>query len=432
MKFWRYDEPDFGKNLESVYRRSGFSPEIAAAAERIMEDVQKRGDAAVIEYAAKFDKVSLVPAKFRVTPAEIEDAADKLSAEDREAIEYVFRNIYEFARKRIPQDWTYSPREGVLLGEKFTPVDRVGVYIPGGTAPLVSTVLHTAGIAKAAGVREIAAVTPSRADGEVHPATLYAMKVAGVTEIYRLGGVYAVAALAYGTATVPKVEKIVGPGNAYVTAAKRIAYGETAIDMVAGPSEIMVVADKTADVRHIAADMLSQAEHGSGFEQSVLVTDCPELPVQVEAEIKRQLATLSRAEMVKKVLENGTFMIVAENIAQAAEIAGNYAPEHLELMVAEPHNLMGKIKAAGAFFLGSWTPESLGDFCAGPSHVLPTAGSAKFFSGLRVEEFFRRSSIVEYSREALARDNKYIEAFGRMESLDAHGRAGTYRLDDLL
>ncbi len=428
MKVINFRDADFAAELKKLYNRNGFPEATAEAAARIFTDVKKRGNAAVIEYAAKFDKVSLTPGTFRVTEAEIEEAEEDVSEENKEAIRFAFANIVDFARRRIPQDWQYSPREGVTLGEKFVPIDRVGVYIPGGTAPLVSTVLHTAGIAKASEVKEIVAVTPPRQNGEIHPETLFAMKTAGVTEIYRLGGVYGVAALACGTSTIKKVEKIVGPGNAYVTAAKRLAYGDCAIDMVAGPSEIMVIADASTDIAAVAADLLSQAEHGSGLEQSVLVTTDPEMPEKVQKEIERQLETLSRRAMVEKVLKNGTFMIVCENLEAAAEIAGNYAPEHLEIMTENPAAVAAGVKAAGAIFLGQWTPESMGDFCAGPSHVLPTAGSAKFFSGLRTEEFFRRSSIVEYSSEALKRENKYIEAFGRMEGLDAHGRAGTMRL----
>lgn len=429
MKIIDFRDADFASELQKLYDRNGFPEAAAEAAAKIFADVKKRGDAAIIEYAARFDHVSLTPAKFRVSDAEIAEAEAAVSEENKEAIRFAYENIVDFARRRLPQDWSYSPREGVTLGEKFTPLDRVGVYVPGGTAPLVSTVLHTAGIARAAGVGRIAAVTPPRKNGEIHPETLFAMKTAGVDEIYRLGGVYGVAALAFGTATVKKVEKIVGPGNAYVTAAKRLAYGECAIDMVAGPSEIVVIADRTAPVEAVAADLLSQAEHGSGMEQSVLLTDDPSLPERVASEIERQKAKLSRREMIDKVLARGTCLILCRDMDEAAAIAGDYAPEHLEIMTAAPSAVAAKVRAAGAMFLGAWTPESAGDFCAGPSHVLPTAGSAKFFSGLRTEEFFRRSSIVEYTPEALARENKYIEAFGRMEGLDAHGRAGSARLE---
>ena len=301
-----------------------------------------------------------------------------------------------------------------MLGEQFSPMERVGVYIPGGTAPLVSTVIHTAGIASAAGVKEIVAVTPPG----THPAVLYAMRLAGVTEIYRLGGVYGIAAL---------VEKIVGPGNAYVTAAKKLVFGKVAIDMVAGPSEIMVIADRTAPPEFIAADFLSQAEHGSGLEQSVLVTDSDEVIDAVEKEILKQKQALPRIATVDKVLDKGAFLIRVKDMDEAARIANSYAPEHLEIMTEMPEKVARNITAAGAIFLGPWTPEPAGDFCAGPSHVLPTAGSAKFFRGLGVDSFYRRSSIVRYSEEAIRREAWIIEEFAAMEGLAAHGKSGTIR-----
>jgi histidinol dehydrogenase len=316
-------------------------------------------------------------------------------------------------------------RSGVKVGEKFSPMERVGVYIPGGTAPLVSTVLHTAGIASAAGVKEIVAITPP---GNTHPAVLYAMLRAGVTEIWRLGGVYGVAALALGTQTIRKVEKICGPGNAYVTAAKKLLYGEVGIDLVAGPSEILIIADKSADPEFVAADLLSQAEHGSGLEQAVLVSTDRALINKVEAAVLRQRDTLSRQETIDRVLENGVFLIEAPSEEIAAQIANNYAPEHLEIQTENPERVAKMITAAGAVFLGQWTPESCGDFCAGPSHVLPTAGSAKKFNGLETSSFFRRTSLVKYSQAALKRDAEIIARFGAMEMLDAHGRAGTIRV----
>ena len=316
-----------------------------------------------------------------------------------------------------------------MLGERFVPMERVGCYIPGGTAPLVSTVIHTVAIARAAGVREIVAATPPMKNGNVNPATLYALKRAGATEVWKMGGAYAIAAMAYGTQTVKKVEKIVGPGNAYVAAAKKIVYGSVAIDMVAGPSEIMILADRTTNPAFAAADMLSQAEHGSGLEQSVIVADSKEFLDKVEVELHRQSATLPRLATVEKVLSRGTYLIEAENMRSAAEIAGNYAPEHLEVMCEHPRELLPHIKAAGAIFLGPWTPEPAGDFTAGPSHVLPTAGTAKFFHGLSTMDFMRRSSLLEYTREALMKEVSAIECFASLEGLDAHGRSASIRRD---
>ncbi len=425
MKKLFYKDADFQKELEALYNRAPFPPEAEKAAADIISAVRKNGDAALIEFAAKFDKIELTSENMIVSKEEIDAACRKLSAGDKKAIRTAFEQIKVFAKTTLPVSWKASPRPGVIFGEKFTPMDRVGVYVPGGTAPLVSTVLHTAGIAAAAGVKEIVGCTPP---GGMHPATLYAMKLVGVKTIYRLGGAYAVAAMGIGTETVKKVEKIVGPGNAYVTAAKKLLYGEVAIDLVAGPSEILVVADKTANPAFVAADLLSQAEHGSGLEQAVMVTDSPEMIEKVEAEVLRQKVTLPREQIVDKVLNNGVFLICVANMDDACALAGNYAPEHLEIQAATPEKWANKISSAGAIFLGPWTPESAGDFCAGPSHVLPTASSAHSFNGLETSSFIRRTSIVKYSEKALRREAEIIERFGNMEMLAAHGRAATIRV----
>ncbi len=427
MKKISFSSPEFEKELSVLYDRPGYPPEIEAGVAEIIANVRARGDEALVEYAEKFDRVKLSPAEFKVTKEEIAEAAKKLDADAKKAIRQALKAVQGFARKRRPKNWSYSPRRGVTLGEKFEPLQRVGVYIPGGTAPLVSTVIHTAGIASAARVKEIVAVTPPGADGKVHPAVLFAMNLAGVTEIYRLGGVYGIAAMAYGTKTISPVEKIVGPGNAYVTAAKKLVYGQVAIDMVAGPSEIMVIADETARPDFIAADLLSQAEHGSGLEQAVMVTTDKTMSDKVEAELERQKKALKRIDTVERVLNRGVFLIHVPTIEKAAEIASKYAPEHLEIMTAAPELAAKQVKAAGAIFLGQWTPEPIGDFCAGPSHVLPTAGSARFFHGLEVGGFYRRSSLVKYTEEAVSREACIVEKFAEMEGLDAHGRAGTIR-----
>lgn len=424
MKKLFFNAPDFSAELEQLYRRAPFPKAAEEAAREIIEAVRQEGDAALVRFAAQFDHAQLTPTSFRVTDQELQEAAKKLPSPNKKAIRLALKQIQQFARSTRPRNWHASPRPGVILGEKFTPLDRVGVYIPGGTAPLVSSVIHTAGIAAAAGVKEIIACTPP---GGLHPATLYAMREAGVKEIYRLGGVYAIAAMALGTATIPKVEKIAGPGNAYVTAAKKLLYGEVAIDLVAGPSEILIVADDSADPGFIAADMLSQAEHGSGHEQAVLVTPSRELIDAVEAEIILQKINRKRGEAIDRVLANGTFLIHVSDLDAAAELAGRYAPEHLEIQTAHPEKLAGRISAAGAMFLGSWTPEPVGDFCAGPSHVLPTASSARSFNGLETSSFMRRSSLVKYSKSALRREIGVIERFGAMEQLDAHARSGSIR-----
>ncbi len=427
MNQLHYRDADFETQLAALYRRPSYPASIEESVRKIVDTVRAEGDAALSRYALEFDHVRLTPAEFKVSAEELRAAAKALDADAKQAIRTALEHVQDFARQRIPKAWHYRPRPGVTLGERFEPLSRVGVYIPGGTAPLVSTVIHTAGIAHAAGVPEIVAVTPPGKDGRIHPAVLYAMKSAGVTEIYRLGGVYGIAAMAYGTATVPKVEKIAGPGNAYVTAAKKLVYGAVAIDMVAGPSEIMVIADATADPEKIAADMLSQAEHGSGLEQAVMVTDDAALAVQVEAAIERRKLSLPRLSTIDRVLTHGTWLITVENLARAAEIAGLYAPEHLELCCADARKLAKSIKAAGALFIGHWTPEPIGDFCAGPSHVLPTAGSARFFTGLTVEGFFRRMSTVEYTEAAIQREIAVAEKFAELEGLAAHGRSAASR-----
>lgn len=427
MQRLNYSDPDFGIRLDALCNRPGYPPEIEAKVAKIIDAVREDGDEALVRFAREFDHAELTPSGFRVSESELAAAAKQLSAADRRAIDTALWQVIDFSRRRLPQAWSCSPRPGVKLGEKFTPLDRVGVYIPGGTAPLVSTVLHTAGVARAAGVKEIVAVTPPRRDGSVHPAVLYAMKRAGVGEIYRLGGVYGIAALAFGTETVRPVEKIVGPGNAYVTAAKKLVYGKVAIDMIAGPSEILIVADEKADCEFVAADVLSQAEHGSGLEQAVVVSDSAAVLDAVEKAIERRKAALPRLATVDKVLAAGTFLILVPNLSAAADVAGRYAPEHLELMCERPERLASRIKAAGAIFMGPWTPEPVGDFCAGPSHVLPTGGSARYFSGLTADGFFRRTSLVKYSARAIRREVEVVERIAAMEGLAAHGLSGTVR-----
>ena len=420
-----YGKAGFEKAMQALYERPAFPPEAEEAAKKMIEAIRKDGDVAVAEFAEKFDRVKMTPAEFKMPLDEARRIASKLPQGDKLAIRRALAQIRQFAKLTKPRNWMMGVRSGVKVGEKFTPMERVGVYIPGGTAPLVSTVLHTAGIASAAGVKEIVAITPP---GNTHPAVMYAMLQAGVTEIWRLGGVYGVAALAIGTESIRKVEKICGPGNAYVTAAKKLLYGEVGIDLVAGPSEILVIADKSADPEFVAADLLSQAEHGSGLEQAVLVSTDRAMIGKVEAAVMRQRDTLKRQETIDRVLAKGVFLIEVPNEEIAAQIASSYAPEHLEIQTENPERVARMITAAGAIFLGKWTPESCGDFCAGPSHVLPTAGSAKKFNGLETASFFRRTSLVKYSEQALKRDADIIARFGAMEMLDAHGRAGTIRV----
>lgn len=427
MKTISYRNSSFQKELETLFSRQVCPRGIEESVRKITEDVRINGDRAVSKYLLKFDSADIRPDRFLVTDSEIRNASGQVSSATKKAIDTAIRNVSAFSKKRIPENWKFSPRPGVVLGEKFSPLNRIGAYIPGGTAPLISTSVHTVAIAKCAGVRQIVAVTPPNKNGEVHPALLYALSKSGAMEIYRLGGVYAIAALAYGTRTIKKVDKIVGPGNAYVTTAKKIVYGDVAIDMVAGPSEIMVIADKTCRPDFIAADMLSQAEHGSGLEQAVMVTDSAQLIEKVKEQLVSQSALLKRSAPVAKVLANGVFFVHVKNIADSAEIANRYAPEHLEIMCLKAENIAAKINAAGAIFIGQWTPEPVGDFVAGPSHVLPTAGTAKYFSGLTVEQFFRRTSILKYDKKSFLKELPYIAKFAEIEGLDAHGRSASIR-----
>lgn len=427
MQFLYRDDKDFQARLGQMLSREPFSPEIEAAAATIIDEVRRRGDEALCDFAEKFDHARLAPSQFRLGDEEVDKACKSVSPEDREAIDMAVAHIQEFYSHTLPKDWSYSPRPGVVLGEQFHPLDIVGCYIPGGTAPLVSTVCHTVAIARTAGVKDIVVCTPPGGAKGIHPALLYACRAAGATAIYRLGGVYAIAAMAIGTATIPKVEKICGPGNAYVAAAKRRLYGEVALDLVAGPSEVLVIADDTANPVYLAADILSQAEHGSGREQAVLVSTDRRILDEAAREIVRQAASLKRQECVQKVLENGLFLVEAADLEDAARIASLYAPEHLELQVADPKALAPKITAAGAIFMGEYTPEPVGDYIAGPSHVLPTGGTARFFNGLTGDAFFRRTSLLSYDREALLREQPALARLTAAEGLDAHGRSTTIR-----
>lgn len=427
MQFLYRDDKDFQARLGQMLSREPFSPEIEAAAATIIDEVRRRGDEALCDFAEKFDHVRLAPSQFRLGDEEVDKACKSVSPEDREAIDMAVAHIQEFYSHTLPKDWRYSPRPGVVLGEQFHPLDIVGCYIPGGTAPLVSTVCHTVAIARTAGVKDIVVCTPPGGAKGIHPALLYACRAAGATAIYRLGGVYAIAAMAIGTATIPKVEKICGPGNAYVAAAKRRLYGEVALDLVAGPSEVLAIADDTANPVYLAADILSQAEHGSGREQAVLVSTDRRILDEAAREIVRQAALLKRQECVQKVLENGLFLVEAADLEDAARIASLYAPEHLELQVADPKALAPKITAAGAIFMGEYTPEPVGDYIAGPSHVLPTGGTARFFNGLTGDAFFRRTSLLSYDREALLREQPALARLTAAEGLDAHGRSAAIR-----
>lgn len=430
MKILNYNDADFEDQVAAMRSGTTIQEEIYDDVARIIAGVRDKGDAAVSDYARTFDNVELAADEFLLNEQEINAATARIPDAAKAAIRTAHENISAFARKRLPKTWSFTPRDGVILGERFQPLSRIGAYIPGGSAPLVSTVIHTISMAGVAGVPQIAVVTPAAPDKTVNPAIVYAATIAGATEIYRLGGVYAIAALAFGTASVRRVEKIVGPGNDYVQAAKQLVYGQVALDMVAGPSEVLIIADDSANAAYIAADLLAQAEHGSGHEKAVLLTTSDSLIDAVRSEVQRQTAQLQRRKCIRQVIDNGMFLIRVKDLRQATTIASEYAPEHLEIMTSHPESTAEEITAAGAIFLGQWTPEPVGDFVAGPSHVLPTSGSARYFSGLTVDQFFRRTSLVRYDKAALEAEAAAIAAFAQMEQLDAHGRSVSIRFDN--
>lgn len=424
---WR---PDAGRNraVERFLARPAFADKAEEAARAVLADIARRGDAAVCEYVQRFDGCSLKPGDLLVDAATLAAAGQKIDKAFRRAAREAHRRIVRFARAGRKMDWSIPTAHGGHLGEKFVPYDRVGVYVPGGAAPLASSALMTATLAATAGVPEIVACTPCDSNGVVNPYVLYALQLAGATEIYRVGGIQAIGMMAYGTRRVRKVQKIVGPGGAYVTAAKRQVYGHVALDLVAGPSEIAVLADETANPAHVAMDLLSQAEHGTGDEKALLVSTSAALVEQVGRALEDAVSRLSRKALIEKVAARGGILLVTvPDIAAGVVLCNRFAPEHLELMVRNPQRVLKGISCAGAVFLGPWTPESAGDFVAGPSHVLPTGGAAALFSGLTVDDFLRRSSVVAFKRGDLEETLHVIEAFGRVEGLDAHAEAGRIR-----
>ncbi|MBI9019954.1 MAG: histidinol dehydrogenase, partial [Verrucomicrobia bacterium] len=400
--------------------------QIAAA---VLADIKKRGDSAVLKYARQFDRAPRTLVDFCVSKAEITAAKKAVDAEFKKAAKEAHTRITQFAIAGLREDWKMPSPQGGWLGEKFVPLDRIGAYIPGGAAPLASTALMTLTLAQVAGVPERIACTPSREDGSVNPYILYALDLAGATEIYKVGGIQAIGAMAYGTKTIGKVQKIVGPGGPYVTAAKRLVYGDVALDMVAGPSEIAVLADDSANPAHVAADLLSQAEHGTGSEKALLIATSEKLAKAVRVELDTQAKTLTRKAPVAKVLARGCLLVVVPNIEKGIELCNRFAPEHMEVIVKNAERVAKKINTAGAIFIGPWTPEAVGDFAAGPSHVLPTGGTAAFFSGLTVEDFRRRVSLIHFTKEDLKETVSVVEAFGRVETLDAHARSASIRLE---
>jgi histidinol dehydrogenase len=424
---WAPDEAN--DQVTAFLERPAVDPKAEQSARGILKDIREEGDAAVLKYAEQFDKSKLKAEQLKVTARDRIAAREQVDNDFKTAAREARDRINRFARAGLRDDWDMSSPKGGSLGERYVPYERVGAYVPGGAAPLASTALMTITLAKAAGVSEVIACTPAEADGSVNPYLVFAMDIAGATDIYRVGGIQAIGAMAYGTATIPKVQKIVGPGGPYVTAAKKLVYGDVSLDMVAGPSEIAVLADDSASAVHVAADLLSQAEHGTGAEKALLVTPSDKLAIEVERELIRQAGELSRTEAITEVLNSGTMLVVVDHLDSGMELCNRFAPEHFELMVREPRRWVQKVRCAGAVFAGPWAPECSGDFAAGPSHVLPTGGTAALFSGLTVDDFRRRISVMALTKADLQDMLPIIEAFGRVEGLDGHTRSAQVRFE---
>jgi histidinol dehydrogenase len=421
--------PDYSDQIKNLIAASSlFEPTIEQRAREIIQAVRERGDAALVEFAQRFDGAELEPGQFAVSQSELMAASLRADQSLRAAVSEATANIQAFAKRSLRRGWQMRNSHGATVGEKFDPFSRVGIYIPGGMAPLASTALMTIVLARVAGCPEIVVCTPCDRNGQINPALLYAARSAGATEIYRVGGAQAIAALALGTLTIRPVQKIFGPGNAYVVAAKRLLYGYAAMDLLPGPSELLVLADDSAPPAFIAADLLAQAEHGSGHERVWLATPSLRLLRAVEKEIARQLPKLSRRELVERALRSNGWLIQTADLDQAVELANRLAPEHLEILCRRGENLAAKITTAGAIFLGANSPTVLGDYVAGPSHTLPAGGTGASFAGLTVDQFQRRTSIVEYKKPALKKALKTVLKFAALEGLDAHSRSAEIRL----
>ena len=422
MRILRHTDADFSTAIADLQRSAEPHPQVLATVREILAAVREKGDAALLDYTEQFGGPRLTAAELRVR------ATPRVDAATRAAVRTAHANVFAFAQKSLRRSWTMKNAQGGVVGERFDPFPRVGIYVPGGTAPLVSTAVMTCTLAQAAGCPEIVVATPSDRDGRVNAALLHALRVAGATEIYRVGGAQAIAALAYGTASIRPVQKIFGPGNAYVVEAKRQVFGRVAIDLLPGPSEILVLADASAHPAWIAADLLAQAEHGKNSVMLFLTPSAPLLRA-VEHEIAVQLAQLSRQEHLRPVLEKDAVLILVKSLAQGVALANAFAPEHLSLVTRDDARIAASIRTAGAIFLGGYSPVAAGDFVAGPSHTLPTGGAGKSFPGLTADMFQRRTSVVRLDARSLKKSVGVIAQFGAVEGLDAHARSATIRFD---
>ena len=430
MRIVTLTEKEKNNILENMLKRSPNQyGKYQDAVDEILNAVKDRKDKALFEYPGKFDGVTITPETIRVTKEEIDEAYEQVDQELIDVIRKALVNIRSYHEKQVRYSWFDSKPDGTLLGQKITPLERVGVYVPGGKAVYPSSVLMNVMPAKVAGVDRIVMTTPPGKDGKVYPVTLVAANEAGVDEIYKVGGAQAIAALAYGTESIRKVDKIVGPGNIFVALAKRTVYGHVSIDSIAGPSEILVLADETANPRYVAADLLSQAEHDE-LASAILITTSMELARKVSEEVDGFVAQLSRKEIIQKSLDSYGYILVADNMQDAIDTANEIASEHLEIMTANPFDTMTRIRNAGAIFLGEYSSEPLGDYFAGPNHILPTNGTAKFFSPLSVDDFVKKSSIISYSEEALKLVHEDIEKFAKAEKLTAHANSIAVRFEE--
>ncbi|MEJ2285720.1 MAG: histidinol dehydrogenase [Desulfobacterales bacterium] len=431
MKIYHYPSKAADKKVSTIVNRGqNFRKKDYQTVARILEDVRLNGDKAVIKYANRFDAPRLTVKSMRVSNLELAAGAKKVDRRFRRALNRAVSQIEAFHRQQVQRSWMLTQRPGTLLGQLVNPVNAAGIYVPGargGKTPLISTVLMTALPAKIAGVEKLVMVTPSTRAGGVNPHLLAAAKKVGIEDIYKVGSAWAIAALAYGTATIPRVDVIAGPGNIYVTLAKMIVAGTVGIDMIAGPSEVLVIADETACPAYLAADLLSQAEH-DGLSSAILVTDSRQIAAAVVAEIDKQLDTLSRKDIAGESIKKYGAVLVVDDLDKAVDLANRIAPEHLELQIKEPFEYLGQIRNAGAVFLGHYTPEAMGDYVAGPNHVLPTAGTARFASALSVDHFIKKTSIVHYSQGAFKKEAGDVMRLAELEGLDAHVRSIKIRL----
>lgn len=428
MKVLNYKDKNFWKDIGDACRPAAKSDEIPAIVSGVIKSIRERGDAALEELTLKFDGASVKTKDLRVSDKEIKRAEKNVPASDKKMMRQAIACVKEYHLHTKPKNWRARNPHGAVVGENFYPIRRVGIYIPGGNAPLVSTVVMTATLAKIAGCPEICVCTPPRKDGTVNDYILCVLSMLGIKEIYKAGGAQAIAAMGVGTETIPAVEKLYGPGNAFVIEAKRQLFGEVGCDLLPGPSEVLIVADSSANPRYIAADLLSQAEHGSGKEKIFLVSTSAKLVESVRGKISELAPTLSRAEKLLKIISDGCYVAVVPNIKAAIETANYIAPEHMELHVKDAAKLALKITTAGAILVGEDTPTVLGDFTAGPSHTLPTGRTGRFSGGLQLVDFMRRSSFVKYDKKSLAKAKDVVEAFSAMETLDAHGNSLLERL----